>query len=600
MGKKSASVTSTALGKHFSCQFTIRRRIRLRIHTMPIRLESPLLSIDAGQLHKVDTRNVENLFGMWSGECSRNESTPGLQTDPGILEPVFSRCAESIEDGRRLENLSWRLWNRETLCCELQPHFTTTPAIDTARKPDRSDIPELSASVDSVASDVARSVPDQPLRSAPVDIVPQTSITCASARSRGREKHITSFGLERMVFSIKEKQRLEPLSPRIAEALPTLFPTTTTTDVTPRPESPSLQAPLRSSDSSTSTAPLSGSDSDRSPMNTTGSDTSADLHLSHSVVRGFSPNLISSSYRSHTHLAPSSIPPKHIPLAKTGEAKKGDMFLLGGSSDDGSSLEDRLFHQPRQSSLTAGLRRPLASKKQTSFRDEVESRTINQKLVADEEVFESDDEVDASESAIDDDEDDEDGSEWEDSVSDGGEGPGHEKHLFQRVDSRPHLVSRPSLLTTLITQGERAAAFASKASKSSPALRRFEVQPTSDSSANSSLDEESTLTMPSRSKMTPSRPIIMTGSNTHPPTLSPRTTRRNMLATELTESLRKHLLWERQQKSTTANAVLKRRHTAFDVSNLQEYPGQKSDASKNNSWNHYFDHGSGEYHQAGW
>jgi hypothetical protein len=34
---------------------------------------------------------------------------------------------------------------------------------------------------------------------------------------------------------------------------------------------------------------------------------------------------------------------------------------------------------------------------------------------------------------------------------------------------------------------------------------------------------------------------------------SPRTTRRNMLATELTESLRRHLLWERQQKSATAS-----------------------------------------------
>lgn len=508
-----------------------------------------------------------------------------------------------MEDGKRLENLSWRLWNRETLCCEPQPHFTTTPAIDISRPfPDRNDIPELSVSVDSVASEMAGSVKgSQPSRTAPVDIAPQAAIGCGQGRTRGREKHITSLGLEKMVFSIKEKQGLEPLSPRIADAVPVLLPTA---DLTPRPESPSVHVPLCSSESLTSTAPLSGSDSDRNSMNRAGSDTSAELTLCHSVVRGFSPNLISNSYRSHTHLAPSSIPTPHILQGKTSESKKGDMFLLGGSSDDGSSLEDRLFHQPRQSSLTAGLRRPLASKKQTSFRDEVESRTINQKLSADEEVFESDDEIDASESAIDDDDDDEDGSEWEDSVSDGGDGPGHDKHLFQRVDSRPNLVSRRSLLTTLLTEGDRAAAFANKASRSSPALRRFELQSNSGSSASSSLDEESTLTMPSRSKMTAPKPIIMTTTNTHPPALSPRTTRRNMLATELTESLRKHLLWERQQKSTTANAVLKRRHTAFDMSNLQEYPGHKpdqpKDASKNNSWNHYFDHGAGEYHQAGW
>lgn len=536
-----------------------------------------MLSVDAGKMHKVDTRNVENLFGMWS---------------------VFSKCADSMEDGRRLENLSWRLWARETLCCESQPHVATTPAIDIVRsRPDRRDLPELSASVESVASDVAGSVGTRsPPGTAPVDIVPPASVGGVPGRSRGREKHITSVGLEKMVWSIKEKQRLEPLSPRMAEAIPPVGPPA---DITPRPQSPSVLGPLRSSESSTSTVPLSGWESDRTGTNgVAASDTSAEITLCHSVVRGFSPNLVSNSYRSHTHLAPASIPAKHTPYGKPAEPKKGDMFLLGGSSDDGSSLEDRLFHPPRQSSLTAGLKRPLGAKKQTSFRDEVESRTINQKLMTDEEVFESDDEIDASESAIDDD-DDEDGSEWEDSNSDGGEGPANDKNLFQRVDSRPNLVSRRSLLTTLIHQGDRAAAFAHQASRSSPALRRSDVRAPSDSSAGTSAEEESTLTMPSRSKMTASKPIIMMASKAHPPTLSPRTTRRNMLATELTESLRKHLLWERQQKSTTANAVLKRRHTAFDVSNLQEYPGQKpdpssKDTSKNNSWNHYFDHGSGD------
>ena len=47
---------------------------------------------------------------------------------------------------------------------------------------------------------------------------------------------------------------------------------------------------------------------------------------------------------------------------------------------------------------------------------------------------------------------------------------------------------------------------------------------------------------------------------------SPRTTRRHMLSTELTESLRKNLLWERQQKNTTVNAFLKRQ--AASMANL--------------------------------
>ena len=518
-----------------------------------------------------------------------------------------------MEDGRRLENLSWRIWNRETLCCEEQPQLTTTPAIDISRSSSRSkdsqDVPEFSISVDSIASDATGPIEDHHrTRTAPVDIKSHSSREpdLIQGRSRGKEKHITSLGLEKMVYSIKEKQKLSPLSPMIAGAVPTVLPST---DITPRPASPTLHVPLHSSESSSSTAPLSSPESDHSATRTAGSDPSVEALSSHSVVRGFSPSHISSSYRSHTHLAPSPIPTRGIAHVKTEESKTGGVFYLGASSgEDDSSFDDQMSCPPRQSSFTAGLKRPLNSKKQTSFRAEVDLRTINHRPLADEEVFESDDEEDAPESAIeeeeeDEEEEDEDGSDWEDSVSDSGETLGSDKNLFKRVDSRPNLVSRSSLLTTLMNQSDRAAAFANQASKSTPALQRSRNIVRTGPSTGTSPEEQTTLTMRG-SKTTASKPIIMTTSNTHPPALSPRTTRRNMLATELTESLRKHLLWERQQKSTTANAVLRRRHTAFDVANLQEYPGQKSgqsskDASKNNSWN-YFDHGIGEYHRAGW
>ena len=565
-----------------------------------------MLSVDAGKMHKVDTRNVENLFGMWTGWCSTPFRT-ATSADGSVVQ-VFSRCAESMEDGRRLENLSWRIWNRETLCCESQPQFTTTPAIDFSRpRPDRKDIPELSASVDSVASDVAELIEDdRRSRTAPVDIQSQPSRNGGvQGRSRGREKHITSLGLEKMVFSIKEKKELQPLSPRIVDAVPSILPST---DITPRPASAPLHGPPLSSESSTSTAPDSSPESNGSGSDAAGSDTSAEIGISHSVVRGFSPTHISSSYRSSTLLAPSSLPAKPIIHLQSEEPRTGGMFTIGGSSgEDDSSFDDQMSRQPRQSSLTAGLKRPPTSKKQTSFRDEVESRTINHKSLTDEEVFESDDEDDGPGSAIEDDEEeeDDDGSDWEDSISDGGDAPGPDKPLFQRVDSRPNLVSRRSLLTTLMNQSDRAAAFAHKASQSTTNLRRSPSKSYHGSDVSSSPEDEDPLAIPAGSKMTASKPIIMTTPNTHPPALSPRTTRLNMLATEFTESLRKHLLWERQQKSTTANAVLKRRHTAFDVANLQEYPGHRpdqtsKDASRNNSWNHFFDHGLGEYHQAGW
>jgi len=117
-----------------------------------------------------------------------------------------------------------------------------------------------------------------------------------------------------------------------------------------------------------------------------------------------------------------------------------------------------------------------------------------------------------------------------------------------------------------------------------------------------------------------SKPIIMTTSNTHQPALSPRTTRRNMLQTELTESLRKDLLWERQQKNATNNAVLKRQQSAIsnpalrramttnDIKSMKAFPGDAMakpsayrDMAKNNSsYNEYFDQGLQEYHQKGW
>lgn len=562
---------------------------------MPSRLAAPVLMVDAAKMHKVDTRNVENLFGMWTGE------TPLLPAadNPDFSLAVFSKCADSMEEGRRLENMSWRLWNRETFCCEAQPQLATTPAINvTNSRPKSRDIPELSVSVESVASEVDEQIESHAKpQTAPLNIRRPRLRRDGSmlSRSRGTEKHITSLGLEKMVLSIKEKRDLEPLSPSIADTLasvPSIEQRTT------RELSPALAAPRQSSDSSASTAPISSPDSNQSATHTVGSDTSAELITSHSVIRGFSPGC-SSSYRSHTNLAPTPVPGESAAHAKVDlSKKKGGVFFLGGSSgDDESSLDDHMSHRAPRSSLSDGLKR-----KQTTFKDEVEARTIDEGAIEDEEVFESDDDEDISESAIEDDDDD--SSDWEDSATESGRSSVEEKPLFQRVDSRLTLTSRRSLITTALSQPQRAAALANAASKSTPAMHRSRTSSPNGPSVAASPDDESTLTM--RGPDIPrSKPIIVTTSNTHPPALSPRSTRRNMLATELTESLRKHLVWERQQKSATANAVLKRRHTAQDVAHLQDFPGKKpaqssKDGSKNNSWNHYFDHGLQEYHQTGW
>jgi len=515
-----------------------------------------------------------------------------------------------MENGRRFENLSWRIWNRETLCCETQPQLATTPAINSARPmPGRRDVPELSKSVDSLSSEdsddseESRSLPTAPME---IQSFPQPSLPTSVANSRGKEKHITSLGLEKMVFSIKDKPDIGPLSPSISDAIPAVLPSP---NITPRPASPTMNAPFRSSDSSSSTAPISSPESDQSAAQLVGSDTSAEsMTAHHSVVRGFSPHQISSSYRSNTHLAPTPIPTKPIMASRAEDSKKVGKFMLGGSSgDEDSSFEDLIKTQPDKNPLTIGLKRSHSTKKTLSFRDEVESRQLNNKSHEDEGVFESSDEED--DSAIESEEEEEDDDEdWEDDDLESNDNTTNTP-LFQRVDSTTNLVSRKSLLTTLMNEGDRAAAFQNMASRSAPALRRAKSSKGSPPVGIPTEEDDNSATDPSLpmlgSHMTRSKPIIMATSNEHHQmALSPRTTRRNMLSTEMTESLRKHVLWERHQKKATANAVLKRRHTAHNLTNLKEYPGQEDGepsqeaGSKNNSWN--FGHGVGEYHQVGW
>ncbi len=287
--------------------------------------------------------------------------------------------------------------------------------------------------------------------------------------------------------------------------------------------------------------------------------------------------------------------------------KAGGMFTLGGSSgDDESSFEDRMSRQPKRSSLSDRLKHSEAASRQSSFKAALQSRqirTIEEGRDEDEGAIESDDE-EMDESAIEEEED----SDWEDSVTESGlSSVSEEKPVFKRVDSRANLISRKSLLTRGLHEPQRAAAMAEAAMKPSAALRRSRTSsPNGPSVPASPTAAAENGHARSGVDITRSKPIICTTSNTHFPAHSPRTTRRHMLATELTESLRKHLLWERQQKSTTANAVYKRRHTAHnEMVNLQDFPGPRvvqplKEASKNNSWNHYFDYGPWEYHTKGW
>ena len=554
---------------------------------MPIRLTAPLLSVDTEKLDRVDTQNVKTLFGMWTGRARCLPSICVLLSNRSVA--VFNKCAETLEDGSRLANMSWRIWNRETLCCDSQPQYISS-----------TNLPALSYSIDSAIStdsvetaNHARS--RRGLRSSGPHSIAGSQPS--SGVAKGNDKHITSQGLKNMVHSIREQQALEPLPSSIVDAVPPMPPSP---QLNAKSHPPSPHTSLRSSAASDSTAPRSSPDSQRSANRTDESFTSAELHATHSVQRGFSPTQ-PSSYRSGPHLIPAPISTKSRSHAKPDDGNKHPAFIVGGSSgEDESSLENSRSHHSKSCFLTKTLKPPLSDQKQTSFQDEVESRRLAQAPPShNEDVFEdSDEESTGPESAIeeeDDEDEDEDGSDWEDDGSEIADAPLDEKAVFQRVDSKPNLVSRRSLLTSqLATESERAAEFARMASNSTPALHRSRTSGPSGLQLEVPQDDVPGHVIGPRYR--DAKPITRTSStlaSLHPRALSPRSTRRNMLAQELTETLRKDLLHERQQQGPGRRLNIKRSHTSADLSRPES---AGLDANKAL----FEGYGIGDYHATGW
>ncbi|GAB7362490.1 hypothetical protein MBLNU230_g2811t1 [Neophaeotheca triangularis] len=576
---------------------------------MPFRQAHPLLRLDCPALTGIDTSSTEDLYSMWS---------------------LFSKTSHAMEDGKRLENLSWRLWTRETFCCEPKTQARSMPRRASTNAAMATDIPALSSSLSSATSDET----DNEETSSPAACLFDHSRPAlkrhdsTTSRSRGFEKHITPIDLEKIVISIKETKDLESID------LPMATPSSKAT--APQVDSDSASQKLSQLSLAASDSPVKPADTfapnqqavkiDSSASTIDTNDTSKDsqtvgsqdsssteMSNTHSVVRGFVPGGAPSSYRSQTHLASAQPTPilKTSPTYHPGNMKKkGPMFTIGTSSgEEESSLESRYKKgnsvASAKSSLSESIRKQDQAskpKKMASFKlDASEGRAAQHSA-----VFESDDEDDeVSESAID---DDDDSSDWEDSDEASGPSSVNEKELFHRVDSRPNLTSRKSLLTSMMHEPDRAKALQNAASRSTPALRRSRTSsPNGPSVAASPQPGAANLQVPEQEPQR-SQPIIMTTSNTHPTqlSLSPRTTRRNMLSTELTESLRKNLLWERQHKSSGNLAAMKRRHTSTDVKNLRQHPepappvlSQQGSGAKTYT-NDFFNAGLQEYHTKGW
>lgn len=488
-------------------------------------------------------------------------------------------------------------------------------------RPSAEDVPQLSGSVDSENDEEAVELSSD---SAPLEIVRpmiRRQDSLASSRSRGRERHITSGHLEKMVVSIVyQKEPLTAPLPKIAS------PSQSESEIESKPEPvPFL---TRSGSTSTEQSPSQSTDlSSSHPQSSLESEPRGRT----TVVRGFSPTSVSINQPTPTITKSSSddsIPqPEAAPAAKHVQPKKQPAkFALGGSSScEESSLSDprslkaamspvqrRMMKKAAMSSEDSGSLKRTASRNATLLTLKRQPHSSAQLVIpanSEGAIDEDQSETEADyvdESAID---DEDDSSDWEDSIEDSGRSSMDDKALFQRVDSKVNLTSRPSLISMMLAKNEQAQRYSNIASQSTSALHRMPrsnmYQQPLVASPNES--DDAPLTMKSKSRAPPMRPInevprsvaqpiVASANHQAQAALSPRTTRRNMLSSELTESLRRNLLWERQQKTSTANAVLKRRHTSQDIANLRQYP-EKVHMKKENdvnasSWDAYLDRDS--------
>jgi hypothetical protein len=69
---------------------------------------TPVLSIASDAVKDLEGRDA--LLGLWTCRFLLRAFVHIL-----ITPQVFTKCKESLQDGRRLENISWRLWYREMM-----------------------------------------------------------------------------------------------------------------------------------------------------------------------------------------------------------------------------------------------------------------------------------------------------------------------------------------------------------------------------------------------------------------------------------------------------------------------------------------------------
>lgn len=167
--------------------------------------------------------------------------------------------------------------------------------------------------------------------------------------------------------------------------------------------------------------------------------------------------------------------------------------------------------------------------------------------------------------------------------------------MFLRIDSKPNLTFHRSLLTMMMHEGDRAQAMQNVAQRQQPPpiLRPRITLPSGPYHGNSPQSDSGLMI---RQQASMAQPTITTTSIMHPPALSPPTTRRFILQNELTSSLRKNLLWERQQKNATIHAAVQRAAITADLQDMSARTQAQPMNFSTKDLNSCFDQGVGSYH----
>ncbi|KLP23465.1 Uncharacterized protein LW94_13264 [Fusarium fujikuroi] len=351
---------------------------------------------------------------------------------------VFSRYPDFVDQGRRLENLSWRFWQRETFVADNEEK--TSPTTQTlpeniASESGISDLPELSGSVESLLDEEAVQSPPVPAQLEIARPRVQCQVSCASTRSK-RERHISSDDFGKMAVSIAGDKGPLPAPRHDAPVAKKSLPV-----------SPALER----SGSNTAESKL--------PAKSITASKGSSQPSSQSLMRGF---------------WPSQIPP---PQTILGAAPSSDEIQESQSSPVSSKQGQSL--------------RPIARKPVFQIGGSSEEDGCLQSAMDDEAAVDSDTDDYIDESAID---DDDDSSDWEDATEESDKSSMDNK-FFQRVDSKLNLASRQSLITLMLAQNDCARTLGNHASQSMLAIPRSPLANDSSLSASPIDTDEAPLMM---------------------------------------------------------------------------------------------------------